>query len=247
MKKCIILVTILFLSQMSSGQAFSSQVPDFFRSRIKSIDEFMERFNGEKLPSNLDSTDVNLSYKNKIACFFRDSVVNRADEVIEFAYKMVDSNILLSFGDPDYFCELHCNAHYAGKKTSIIIRMVVEQDERGYYSWAIADAEGDVLRMIPERKSPSTKLSPIDNMQHFSELQEMLHNSYTDIPVYLHKDVSMDQTSVFVSLVSANMLKVDEINEMIYIFNKGGYVFKVKFFNNKTLNSGWLIYDFKKV
>lgn len=246
MKRIIlVLVTSLFVAN-AMGQAITFQVPDFFKMRIKSIDEFRERFNREKLPPFLDSTDADLAYKQVVACFYRDSVIDRANEVVEFAYKMVDNNVLLSYGDSDYYCELYCNAHYKGKKTPIIIRMSVEQDNRGYFYWVISEAEGEILRLIPEKTSPYMRLSPIDNLQDFSELQEVLHSTPADISNYVRRSFSVDQTSVFLSMVNSRLLKYDEIKDMIYVFHKGGYEFKVKFFNKETNNNGWLIYDFSK-
>lgn len=246
MKRFIMIFLTSFFVANATGQAIGFQVPDFFKMRIKSIDEFRERFNREKLPPLLDSTDTDLAYKQVVACFFRDSVINRANEVLEFTYKIVDSNVLLSYGDSNYYCELYCNAKYKGKKTPIIIRMVIEQDDKGYYSWVISDVDGDILKMIPERTSPHMRLSPIDNLQDFSELQEMLQSSPSDVSNYVKKTFRIDQTSVFMSLVNSRLLIIDGIVDMIYVFRAGEYEFKVKFFNNETNNSGWLIYDFAK-
>lgn len=244
MKKTLLVWLTILLSHNVMGQVFSYQVPDFFRMRIKSIDEFMDRFNREELPPLLDSNDSELPYKQIVACFNIDSVRHRANEVINFAHRMVDSNIHISFESPNYFCELLCGAKYKGHKTDIILRMIVEKSDNGYCSWVIADAEGEELKMIPERTSSSMRLSPIDNLQDFAELQQMFQDYPKDVANYLYHRWPIDETSVFVALVSHGILKIEEIKNIEYVFCEGGYVFKVKFFNRETNNNGWLIYDF---
>ena len=246
MKKILFLIVTVLLSNMSFGQNFQFQVPDFFRMRIKSIDEFMDRFSRKELPSMLDSTDSDLQYKQVVVCFCMDSVRHRADEVVEFAHYMVDNNIQLSYEEPNYYCALRCKAYYKGRETSIALQMIVEQSDRGYYSWVIAGAEGDVLRLTPERISSSMKLSPADNLQDFAELQGMLQNSPSDVANYICRGRPIDETSVFVSLVSNGFLKIEGIEDIEYVFSAGDYIFKVKFFNRETNNNGWLIYDFYK-
>lgn len=244
-KKTPLVILLLMMVYNASGQNLPFQVPDFFYMRIKSIDDFMQRFNRDKLPPILDSMMLD-PYEQLVTCFCLDSVSSRVNDVVEFAHYMVDNNVHLAYQDTNYHCELNCGALYMGQETSVILRMVVEKSDKGYYSWVISDAEGDVLKQIPVRSSPSMKLSPIDNLQDFSELQHMFDVAPFDVSNYICRRWTIDELSAFVALLSNGLLKITEIRDIQYIFHVGDYNFKVKFFGRETNNSGWLIYDFFK-
>ena len=246
MKRALIILVSLFLSYNSFGQVGQFEVPDFYTNRIKTLDHFMQRFNRGDMPSFLDSTEAELSCKQIITCFNLDSVRSRSGEVVEFARYIVDNNIRLDYAMPNYYCELNCKAKYGKQTTDIILRMVVEKSPQDYYSWVIAEAEGDVLKASPNRTSPTMKLSPIDNERYFLDLRDVLKDHPEDILNYTMANWSIDQTSTFMVLVSNGLLRIESIENLKYVFNVGGYIFKVQCFNRETNNNGWLIYDFSK-
>lgn len=248
MKIRIIIIALLFLSLpfSSYGQVIQFEIPDFYTNRIKTIDHFMERFNREDIPPFLDTTDLELPYKQIITCFNLDSVRHRKDEVMEFARIIVDSNIRLDYATPNYYCELDCKAKYDKQATDIILRMVVEKSSQDFYSWVIANAEGDVLKVTPNRTSPTMKLSPVDNERFFLGLRDVLKDHPEDILNYSMAHWPIDQTSTFFALVANGTLHIESIEDIRYVFYVGGYTFKVQCFNRETNNNGWLIYEFTK-
>lgn len=206
----------------------------------------MQRFNREDIPPFLDSTDVELPYKQLLTCFNLDSARYRRDEVVEFARHVVDNNIKLDYAAPNYYCELNCKAKYGKQTTDVILRMIVEKSPQDYYSWVIADAEGEVLKVSPNRTSPMMKLSPADNERYFLDLRDVLKDHPEDILNYTMSQWPIDQTSTFIALVANGMLRIESIENLKYVFYAGGYTFKVQCFDRETNNNGWLIYEFTK-
>lgn len=240
-------IAVLFMMPTTiRSQALQFVLPDFYTNRIKTIDHFMQRFNREDIPVFLDSTDAELPYKQIITCFCIDSVRHRGEDVIEFAHKMVNENVRLDYAMQNYYCELECSAKYGKESTTIIIRMVVEKSPQDFYSWVIADAEGEVLTVAPNRTSPKMKLSPADNERYFLDLRDVLNEHPDDILNYTFSGWTIDQTSTFMALVANKMLKMESIKNMRYVFDAGGYTFKVQCIDRESNNNGWLIYDFKK-
>lgn len=245
--KFSLLLFVLLLPELTYAQALQFVVPDFYQNRLKTIDNFMQRFNREDVPTYLDSTYEELPYMQVVSCFCIDSVRQLQDEVIEFSHTMVDSNIQLGYSIPNYYCELDCKATFNKKKTNIILRMVVEQTPDGSFKWSIADAEGELLKASPNRISSTMRISPIDDDQFFLSLRDVLKDSPENILCYASSSWHIDQTSVFMSLIANKLLKIDSIEDMRYVFFAGGYKFVVQCIDRETNNNGWLICNFEKI
>lgn len=228
------------------GQALQFVVPDYYWNRIKNISQFMERFSRREIPPTVDSNNIELPYIQVISCFCIDSVQNQKEEVVEFVRHMVDNNITLNLHAPNYYCELKCKASYLGRPTIVTMSLVMEQTADSGYCWSIAQARGEALQLIPNSTSPTMRLSPIDNDLEFNNLFEVLETHPQDLLNYTHSTLSIDETTSFMALVATKQLKIKSIDDMQYIFNVGGYEFKVRCFNRETNNNGWLIYNFTK-
>ena len=246
-KKGVLVILIVLLSTSSVlGQAIQHGVPDFYINRIKSIDQFMERFNRDDMPGYLDSTDADFQYKQVLSCFCFDSLRGQEQEMLEFARYIVENDIQLGYEIPNYYCELLCDATIRKSKTSIILRMVVDTTSKGYHTWAIADAEGDVLRLRPTQISSELHLSPVDNSLWFPGLRDALERHPRDVMNYGYHTRSVDQYSVFMTMIAKGLLKIENIRDMSYKFDVGRYRFTVRCINRETNNNGWLICEFVK-
>lgn len=247
----IILGVVFLLAQLPQtirAQVFVEyEVPEYFTNRVKTMDEFMKRFNHRQTVQYLDSSVSDLHIQQIMSLFCFDSVRNRYEEVVDFANAMVDSNIRLSYSMPNYYCELRCHALYKKTPTEILLYMAVEHISDGdFYRWSIVGAKGDILKATPNRISSTMHLSPVDDDRNFLDLREMLEKHPEEVSAHTHTQWYADELSVFVTLVQTGMLKVDGIEDMQYVFNVGGYTFRVMCVDRKTNNNGWLIYDFFK-
>ena len=64
----------------------------------------------------------------------------------------------------------------------------------------------------------------------------------------MQKDYPLDETSVFLSDVYNGLLDIDYVKDLQFIFYQvPNYVFRIKFIERETNNTGWLITDFDKV
>lgn len=244
-------ITVLFFLSFctlscAKGQAFQFVLPDFYCNRIKNISQFMERFSRNEIPPMIDSNDRNLPYIQVISCFLIDSIRNQKEEVLEFAQKMVDDNVTLDLHAPNYHCELDCKVKYAGRSSIVTLSLEMEQTPDRGYCWAITQAKGDVLQMLPNRVSPTMHISPVDNDMEFHDLLEILETHPEDLRNYTYSRLSVDETSIFLALVATQQLKLESIKDMRYVFQAGGYEFKVRRVDRETNNNGWLIYHFSK-
>lgn len=240
------LFLLLFLFSEGKAQSVQFVVPDFYWNRIKTLDQFINRFNRKDIPTFADSSDSNLPYLQVISCFNMDSVRNQPDDVILFAKTMVDYNVTIDRHSSNYVCEIDCAAEYNSRPCQITISLLMEQGENGGYSWSIAKAEGDVLKMIPDRSSSGMYISPVDNEMDFYELFGVFEKNPEELRNYYFPNVPINETSIFLALVASRKLKIKSFEDMRYVFYVEGYEFNVGRFDRESNNNGWLIYSFEK-
>lgn len=116
------------------------------------------------------------------------------------------------------------------------------------YKWVIAKAEGDVFKLKPSLKSEKIMLMPDDHETNFMSLHRITTEKDDLISCYMQKDYPLDETSVFQSDVYNGLLDIDYVKDLQFIFYQvPNYVFRIKFIERETNNTGWLITDFDKV
>lgn len=242
----VIFGLLVGLSCPSVAQNISDRVnTEEFRLRVKQIEEFMQRFNREAIPQQVDANDPNIAQKAIAALFEREFAESHRAEAVGFVQSMVRDSVRLDFTYDNWRAVARCAAKINKRPTTITLTLKTEYIGDGMYKWAIVSATGDDLALFPKKKSKYYVISPVDNEINFIQLNSITKHEPENILNYCDKDFEIDQTSVFYALVASNQLRIEYVEELTYQFFTDSHDFFVKYFPRETLNSGWLIYELK--
>ena len=248
MKKIqVLLIGAWCVCQFGFGQ---SVLPDStfhttFRYRVKQLDEFMSRFNGEEsidihVADSLERL-LNLLYlfNNELFAVNRDSMLRQANTFIR---TVTDHQSKLYYEDDGWLAEVGCHCIYNGRKDTLTLYLKPEKIEEFQYRWVIIGAKGKLLRLIPARRNRGLDILPNNHEIAFRALSKIAQLGSNNILNYAEYDYSPDELSTFYALVYADALKIEATGQITYhFFEVPGYVFTVERFNREGNNTGWLI------
>lgn len=169
-------------------------------------------------------------------------------ELQNFINTVIEKNISINYSDTTWFAKAVCHGKLKGKEVDFTLFLNVEHRKEDMYKWVIAKAEGDVFKLKPSLKSEKIMLMPDDHETNFMSLHRITTEKDDLISCYMQKDYPLDETSVFLSDVYNGLLDIDYVKDLQFIFYQvPNYVFRIKFIERETNNTGWLITDFDKV
>lgn len=216
-----------------------------YLAKVKLIDEFFARFNGEELRSDLgpeySSRESGVLLLFDIAKFKskNDSGFVAAKA---FAHNVVNSGVKLNFEDQNWFAKIKCHGKLAQKKITFDMILCVEERDTAMYRWAISDVEGDIFNNSRDKEHKDLFIMPNDNEQFFMSVRKTTTESYKFIDDYVRRSYHADALSTFLALVRSDQLKIDAVTDVEFIFLQiPEYLFKVKYFERDSKNAGWLI------
>lgn len=223
-----------------------------YDSRIKLVDEFFDRFNGKEGHPDISRKDKDYRKKNLMFVFngrmFKSKEDAKFKELQNFINTVIEKNISINYSDTTWFAKAVCHGKLKGKEVNFTLYLNVEHRKEDMYKWVIAKAEGDVFKLRPSLKSEKIMLMPDDHETNFMSLHRITTEKDDLISCYMQKDYPLDETSVFLSDVYNGLLDIDYVKDLQFIFYQvPNYVFRIKFIERETNNTGWLITDFDKV
>lgn len=228
------------------GQAFVDNIPQSYMRRIKTIDQFMSRFNGTDVPEGSDHSDPMLRQRLLASLFDYSYATKNQEACVDFISTVIDNYSMLHYEDSSWCAIAECDAYYGKSIVTITLTFRTCRDAKGMMKWVIHSAEGDVLRLDPPRSSPLMKISPVDNELDFIHLKDITTSNEDMILNYSAPSFIIDQTSVFFTLVHAGLLRIGLVKSLSYRFDVGDHTLYVDRFNRNTTNSGWLISKIEK-
>lgn len=223
-----------------------------YDSRIKLVDEFFDCFNGKEGHPDISRKDKDYRKKNLMFVFngrmFKSKEDAKFKELQNFINTVIEKNISINYSDTTWFAKAVCHGKLKGKEVDFTLYLNVEHRKEDMYKWVIAKAEGDVFKLRPSLKSEKIMLMPDDHETNFMSLHRITTEKDDLISCYMQKDYPLDETSVFLSDVYNGLLDIDYVKDLQFIFYQvPNYVFRIKFIERETNNTGWLITDFDKV
>ena len=215
-----------------------------FAAQVKSIDEFMARFNG--VETNPEVTTDSLRRDNILALFDYDMSHNgMGDEafknlLMRFSRIAIESDSKLSIDGPGTYAEADCLIKYAGEKQHITLIMVREQTDKGTLRWALAGLKGlEQMGLYDEKR---IIISPVDHEIHFMSLQDLFQENCDIIPSLRSVNKDIDELSMFFGLCMAKTIEFQIVDDLKFHFTEvPGFVFTVEEKGRRGVNSGWLI------
>jgi len=251
MKIRIILLSIVCAASLvSTAQTIlpDATLNEDFANYVKSLDEFMHRFNGEELHPSVKKSDTDYLRKN-LFWLFNFDVKNKVEQLAkmkDFVKCIIESDIRLAFKDSTWFAKASFVANYKGKNISLIMFLRTEPTPKTNYCWKICGIQGiEKIGLYAQGKQYS--ISNIEHEMNFVELCSIFSNNRENIFGYMSARNNVDQLSVFITLCKTGLLTFNYVNDLSFIFTSvPGYVFTVSEYARRGNNSGWLISSFEK-
>ena len=245
------LIALFACSMQAIGQ---THLPDMafdreFTAQVKSIDEFMARFNGDEIKTGVMSDS--LRRDNILSLFdFKMSHEGLNDDdfkqqLIDFTNTAINWEKRLLLSSKGVIAEAKCIVHYAGKQHVVTLLMKRDSTAKGNNKWGIEGVCGlEKLKLYDDKR---VTISPVDHETHFISLQDFFQSNWTLVPSLRANDKEIDQMSFFFGLCVAKAIDFVRVDELKFHFmDMPSYIFVVEEIGRKGTNSGWLITKIKK-
>src|SRR5574344_2267596 len=150
---------------------------ELYKTRIKLVDEFFDRFNGKEYRPDLKKTDKEYQLKNILVLFngkmFKSSQDPYYIQAKVFAKKIIDDSIEIKYSDSTWVAKALCVGKLKGKPVEFTLYLRIENRRANLYKWVIAKAEGKVLKLKPSFEKESIMLKPDDHETNFMSLHRI--------------------------------------------------------------------------
>ena len=249
----LVLAFASFCIVANAQKVLFNQLNDgLYNSRIKLVDEFFDRFNGKEGHPGIAKNDKNYRKKNLTLVFNGKIFKSKDDAKFKEAQNLIDSvitkNIHINYPDSTWFAKTICHGKLKGKEVDFTLYLNVEHRKEDMYKWVITKAEGDIFKLRPSLKSDKIMLIPDDHETNFMSLHRVTTEKDDLITCYIQKNYPLDETSVFLADVYNGLLDIEYVKDLQFVFYQvPGYVFRIKFIERETNNTGWLITSFDKI
>ena len=224
---------------------------DQYLAKVKLVDEFFARFNGDELRNDLGA-EYSDRESGVLLLFDIAKFKSKTDSGFiaakAFARHAVENNVKLNFEDENWFAKVKCHGKLAQKSVTFNMVLSVEERDSAMYRWVISDVEGDVFLTSKDKPHKELFVMPNDHEQFFMSVRRITTETYRFIDDYVKQDYKADALSTFLALVRSNQLKIEAVTDVEFVFLQvPEYVFTVKHFERETKNTGWLIDSCKKI
>ena len=216
-----------------------------YLAKVKLIDEFFARFNGEELRNDL-GPEYSDRESGVLLLFDLAKFKSKNDSGFvaakAFAHSVVNSDTKLSFEDKNWFAKIKCHGKLGQNKVTFNMILCVEERDTAMYRWAISDVEGDIFKNSRDKEHKELFIMPNDNEQFFMSVRRTTTETFKFIDDYVKKGYKVDALSTFLTLVRSNQLKIDAVTDVEFTFLQvPDYSFTVRYFERQNNNAGWLI------
>lgn len=241
---CILLFLSIGITSNAQKQLFDPLNMPMYHARVKLLDEFMARFNGEEKRDDL--ADKYSDRKSSVLLLFdlakfksrNDPQFILADS---FACAVERSHALLNFKDTCWYAKVKCQGTLGKKNVDFFLYLKVEARGDYMYKWTIVNAEGTIFDTSQSNEHQNLFIMPNDHEHFFSSLSRITSETAVYIDDYARK-CNPDPLSVFLTLVRSGSLKIDYVEDVTFVFYQvPNYIFTVRHFERESMNVGWLI------
>ena len=234
------------------GQSF---VPDMtlekeFGYRVKSINEFIARFNGYETKPDIPKDS--LARRNNIISLFDIDMSHEGLDDKEFRQEImafVDSastwegKICL---DSEALAEATCRVKYNKQEYLLSMFLKREISRTGQDKWSVTGLRG--LRALGLYNDKRLTISPVDHEIYFISLQDIFQENKPLVPFIRSNDKEIDELSFFFALCMTGAMDFVQIEGLkIHFWAVPGYAFEINEINREGSNSGWLITKLQQV
>ncbi|MBO6117192.1 MAG: hypothetical protein J6P44_01470 [Bacteroidales bacterium] len=226
---------------------------EVYRSKIKLVDEFMDRFNFKDTLPNLSYNSAEDSLKHIISLFdmqtlFADKSKKEFDKALAFAEAVVQNNVKLNYEDSLWYAKLKCKGKLGGRAITFFLYLTVENRKEDMYKWVIASTEADEFTFAQSDPLSRAMIMPDDHETKFVSLKQIFKHDKSFITRYASRKFKADPLTVFFTLVNSGQFTFDYVEETeFYFLQVPEYIFSISYYDREEKNSGWLIGEVKEI
>lgn len=260
---------IYFLSFLqvafSAAQNNNSVLTESFAFEVRTIDDFMERFNFEKNTEFMKYLKENypqekITRARLLHSLFNDQNKNlsRGREQAVFVKEMSDSinRSSINFSDSGWYVELEClvSCNYCKEKTQRLFLILKVEEKKSAMKWSVVSAHANFLgnsAVQPDnnRLNDSTRffLHPMSHALDFMNIDEAFKRK-KDFHYYVCSGPHTAQLDCLISQIRKSEIEFIQVSTISYHFLQlKGWIMRVDYFNRYARNSGWLINKLSRV
>lgn len=215
-----------------------------FAAQVKSVNEFIARFNGDETKPEFKSDSVRRN--NLLSLFDFKMPHGGLDDndfkklLSDFVTEVAGWNTGLSISSCGTVAEAVCLFKFEGKEKEITLLLQREQTTKGNQRWALTGVKGmESLGLFNEKR---ITISPVDHETHFISLQDLFQSNHRLIPSMRSKNIEVDQMSFLFGLSVAKKIDFVNIKNLRFHFlDIPNFIIVIEEIGRKGTNSGWLI------
>lgn len=264
MRTRILLILLLALVGVISTTMYSQIFTEVIDEnelifKVKSIDEFFQRFNyevnykGESVTFQNDTTTSSLEMKRKSLITlldfetFLDKDRNTDSISTAFLKYVMDNEYKINYADTIWYAEAISSFKMNDKEYPITLYLQTEHVRDVIYKWVIRDVDSPLFSNLTDSISSEHSIFPGAHGTSFITLPETINLNARYIQSFFYKGYKPNLLSVFAYLVERGEVKMQKVTNVIYHINIGDYKVKVERFNkSNSYNNGWLISEITK-
>lgn len=224
-----------------------------FNAHVKSVEEFIARFNGQEIDSSIICND-SVSVSNRISAIIdidyahsapSDTIIGLVNDLI----KAVDKyNTDLTLMNSSNTINANCRFLYNGTERLVTLVFGLEEFEPGFKHLALKDVKGLTEAGIynPAAIYP---ISPVEHEMHFAALDDILINKKEYVSATISRKRQLDSLSYMIALIESGSAKFLRCEDVKLQFHQiPDFIITVKeIIRPKSFNSGWLITEIRKL
>lgn len=236
---------------LSQTQILKTLNRDQYLAKVKLVDEFFARFNGQETRQ-----DISNKYKDRASSImllfdlakFKSKSDSGFVAAEQFAKDVVSDSIYINYEDGKWFAKAKCTGVLSQKSVNFYLYLTVEEVRDSVYKWVIANVDGDIFKTMRDKPHEELFISPNSHELFFSSLRNITKDSYEFIDDYAKKTFKANQLSVFMTLVRCGKLKINAVSDLEFVFTQvPNYIFTIRHFERESRNAGWLIGKLEKI
>jgi len=251
---------IISLGLMGTGFAqviqpsISGKQESDFAFEVKTIDEFIERFNNDQYTLIREHLETKFPKKKFTRTDLVKTLFNyenplwNAEQAAQFVKTVCDTTNekFLDFYADNWYAQAECLVKYKGipKKVTVTLQVVVS-DRTGSAKWVICGARAPFLD-FSKRLDSKKFLNPISHATDFIGLKKAMEDKMF-VRNYLTEKFEESHLNKYLAALATGDIVFQQINAITYhFFSMENWLFTVKEYVRPGRNSGWLIQSLTK-
>lgn len=247
MKRFLLLALALFSISANAQNIIYDNDPllENFSFQVRQISEFMSRLNGKTSLS--EYTDITARKLDLASLFKKEVFFDNQTLAEDFIDRVLPDGRYIDFTDTTWYAVAKC-AVVSKDGHEHEVSLILQTEEYGpyLYKWVIADAAGDFLSLVPDKRNPGLRISPTDNEVNFMSLSHITKNEHRNILNYSDQSFVPDQMTVLFTLLYNGLIEIKHVMDLSYVFRDiAGYRLNVNYYPGDEKNCGWLISEIR--